>query len=410
MKNFVILIKLSIIFILALNCSTVLAADGTWNVDANGNWSTSANWASGTIADGAGSTANFTYNITTNRTVTVDSARTIGKINFGSAASVTGIFWTLGSGTLTLDNSGSTPVIDVATTVLRGEISSLLAGSSGFNKTGNNTLRISGNNGISGDVTVSSGILSTYNSDSLKNADVVVSGGILDIGNGVNLSAKSLTVSGSGQIQARANNTTANINVPMSIGKEGAIYTENNVQGVTLNINSNVTMTANAGFELGGITNTLNINKPITGAYDLKLKGNSDSSLHNVHFNLNATNSYTGKTYLEAWSCSSTFDLNAHHCLPSTTELHFDVYTGSGTNSMHLDLNDYTQQVTKLVMNSGSGTYIELMGNENGVIIGKLSASGQLIFLSGGTLIANDEVYIGAPVTLTNAVFINNYR
>ena len=61
-------------------------------------------------------------------------------------------------------------------------------------------------------------------------------------------------------------------------------------------------------------------------------------------------------------------------------------------------------------MNAGSGTYIELMGNENGVIIGKLSTSGQLIFLSGGTLIANDEVYIGSPVTLTNAILINNYR
>jgi len=61
-------------------------------------------------------------------------------------------------------------------------------------------------------------------------------------------------------------------------------------------------------------------------------------------------------------------------------------------------------------MNAGSGTYIELMGNDDGIIIGKFSASGQLIYLTGGTIIANDEVSIGAPVIITNATLINNYR
>ena len=410
-KNLIILIKISFVCILAsISLNNSIAATGTWNIDDDGNWVTASNWAGDTIADGAGSIANFTYNITTNRIVTVDSSRTIGRINFGGQSSQTGIFWNLSSGSLTLDNSGSTPVIDVATTVIRGEIESSISGAAGFNKTGNNVLEISGDNTISGDATVAGGILSVYNNHALKNADVIVSGGILDIGDGVNMSNKTLTVSGSGQIQARKKNSVAGINAPLSINKEAAIYIMNSVQNAILNIYSNVTMTANAGFELGGCSNTLNINKSVSGAYNFKLKGNSDDPSNCVRFNLNATNTYTGNTFFEAWACSATFELNSHYCLPSTTELNLNINTGSGSDTLHLDLNDYTQLVAKLIINAGAGTYIEMLGNENGVIVGKLSASGTPILLNGGTIIINDEAYIGAAFVVSNATFINNYR
>src|SRR6266853_5454564 len=92
----------------------IMAQSGSWNVDADGNWSDSANWLNGIIANGAGNTADFsTTPITAQRTVTLDTSRTIGTINIGEVnlSYYYQNFVSANASVLTMDNSGSTPVL-----------------------------------------------------------------------------------------------------------------------------------------------------------------------------------------------------------------------------------------------------------------------------------------------------------
>jgi autotransporter-associated beta strand protein len=129
-----------------------------WNVDANGNWSTPANWINEVIPSGSGFEADFTFAQSANTTVTLDSNRTVGSLVFGNANPIT---WTLASGSssiLTLNVPSGMPEIetqDVATT-----ISSVLAGSQGFAKTGPGTLTLTGSNTYVGTTAINGGVLS----------------------------------------------------------------------------------------------------------------------------------------------------------------------------------------------------------------------------------------------------------
>src|ERR1019366_8068211 len=145
-------------------------AGGIWIQDANGNWGTSNNWSSGLIANGVSFIADFsTINITAYRTVTLDSARTIGGLKFGDTSGSQN--WTLGGGnTLTLD-AGSTNVATIAVNQNTATISTPLAGSYGFNKTGQGTLTLTGTNIFGGGLSVNAGSVS-------------ISGGSTSFGNG----------------------------------------------------------------------------------------------------------------------------------------------------------------------------------------------------------------------------------
>ena len=133
--------------------------NGTWNnFLSNGNWSLDTNWVGSIIADGAGGTANFVGNIGAARTVTLDTSRTIGNLTFQDTLS-TFFAWTLGGAqTLTLDNEGPAPVINVIT---ESFLSTPLAGSTGLTKTGSGLLHLYtyNNTGLSGPVIVNGGTL-----------------------------------------------------------------------------------------------------------------------------------------------------------------------------------------------------------------------------------------------------------
>ena len=131
---------------------------GIWTTNANGNWGTNNNWSGGWIANGSGYIADFsTINITVNPTVTPDSARTIGGLRFGDTAGAQ--TWTLsGANTLTLDAGGGNPPM-IAVNQNTATISTPLAGSYGFTKTGGGALTLSGANTYTGVTTVSAGTL-----------------------------------------------------------------------------------------------------------------------------------------------------------------------------------------------------------------------------------------------------------
>ena len=184
---------------LALLVNHATAVTGTWNVDANGLWSLDTNWASSVIADDLLSTANFTNNITADRTVSLDSDRTINRVNFSDSDTSSAGSWILDNNGTATNNlilsgttgaaSGTAPVIDV----LAGKtatISAVIEGTYGFNKTSSGTLILTGNNTLSGSVSIfNGGKLIAGHNNAFGTATVTInnSGSTLELADGITL-------------------------------------------------------------------------------------------------------------------------------------------------------------------------------------------------------------------------------
>ncbi len=158
-------------FVIAATDSTAAAASvvftvtlpsilgsGTWTADAAGTWADTTKWASGFPANGAGYIADFsTLNITADRTVVLNSSRSIGTLRFGDTSGAQN--WTLassGGATLTLD-TGTTASPSVVVSQNTVSLTTPLAGTSGFTKSGTGTLVLAGANSLSGTVNIDSG-------------------------------------------------------------------------------------------------------------------------------------------------------------------------------------------------------------------------------------------------------------
>jgi autotransporter-associated beta strand protein len=129
------------------------AQTGTWSQATGGTytWSNTANWTGGVIADGANNTANFTTaNLTGPITVNLDTNRTIGALVFDNPTNT--FSWTIGGASiLTLSNSAAGgPTIAVNASDLVSTISTTVAGTQGFTKTGSGILNLTGNNTVTG--------------------------------------------------------------------------------------------------------------------------------------------------------------------------------------------------------------------------------------------------------------------
>ncbi|MEY4246269.1 MAG: hypothetical protein RLZZ245_3854, partial [Verrucomicrobiota bacterium] len=153
------------------------ANNGIWTNASGGSWGTNANWTGGLIAGGEGNTADFsTLNPSTDTTVTLDAARAIGNLVFGDTNTGSAATWfiTNGSGgSLLLAGSSPTITVNPLGSGKFANISALLAGSSGFTKTGTGNLILNNaSNSISGPVVLSNGNLQ-LNSASLTNATSV---------------------------------------------------------------------------------------------------------------------------------------------------------------------------------------------------------------------------------------------
>jgi autotransporter-associated beta strand protein len=153
-----------------------------WVVDADGNWSTATNWFNEVIPNGSGVSADFTLPQSAARTVTLDSSRTLGSLTFGNASAFP---WTLSTGNgsvLTLAVPSGSPEIevqDVDTT-----ISTAIAGTQGFTKSGPGTLVLSGSSSYTGNTLVNGGVLAAATLAAEGSASAIGAGGTLTLDGG----------------------------------------------------------------------------------------------------------------------------------------------------------------------------------------------------------------------------------
>ena len=238
---------------LALLVNHATAVTGTWNVDANGLWSLDTNWASSVIADDLLSTANFTNNITADRTVSLDSDRTINRVNFSDSDILSAGSWILDNNGTATNNlilsgttgaaSGTVPVIDV----LAGKtatISAVIEGTYGFNKTSSGTLILTGNNTLSGSVSIfNGGKLIAGHNNAFGTATVTInnSGSTLELADGITLN-NAITIAAQGNakgIRSGSAAITGNItltedvvgNAEIRVSAGGTLTLSGNISG-----------------------------------------------------------------------------------------------------------------------------------------------------------------------------------
>ena len=235
---------------------------GVWTNNAGGNWSTSNNWSGGTVANGLSRVADFsTINLTANQTVTLDSTRTIGGLRFGDTTGSQN--WILsGNNTLTLDaGGGSTPAIAVNQNT--ATITTPLAGSYGFTKTGGGTLTLGSTNNLGGGLIVNAGTVNISNGTTSLGSGTSTVGYLTGSGNltmsGGSLSlAGELRVGGSDQNGSRyaATGAVSVANATLSAGSLTVArgnYLDNSISGtVTLSGGSTLISTNDAIIEFAG--------------------------------------------------------------------------------------------------------------------------------------------------------------
>jgi autotransporter-associated beta strand protein len=235
---------------------------GVWTNDADGNWSAGGNWSGGMIANGGGFIADFsTLNTTADRTVTLDSARAIGGLRFGNPSGSQN--WILtGANTLTLDGGGANPPT-IAVNQNTATISTALAGSSGFTKTGGGKLTLNGNNTVGGGLSVNAGSVNitagaTAFGNVVSYVGYLTGSGNLTVSN-ANLTMGELRVAGSDQ-SGSAFNAQGTVALTSAVLSLGALtlargnYLDNSVSGtLTMNGGSTVVSTNDVIVEFAGM-------------------------------------------------------------------------------------------------------------------------------------------------------------
>ncbi len=139
--------------------SNALAGSGTWINPGSSAWISTGSWTGANIANGSSANANFsTLDLKGDLTLLLNGARTIGSLTLGDVNPSHNFNLRPGTGgTLTLNNGGGAPVIQVNNGT--ATMSVVLAGNSGISKTGPGTLVLAGNNVYSGPTLITSGTL-----------------------------------------------------------------------------------------------------------------------------------------------------------------------------------------------------------------------------------------------------------
>ena len=132
-------------------------ANYAWINPAGGNWSGMANWSNNAVANGVGTPADFSeLTLSGDATAYLDTPVTVGSLTFADQGNASN--WILadgGGGPLTLNNGTNTPLIVVSNQTTT--VSAVLAGSSGFVKTGAGALVLNNHIVNSGPLVVSNG-------------------------------------------------------------------------------------------------------------------------------------------------------------------------------------------------------------------------------------------------------------
>jgi autotransporter-associated beta strand protein len=130
-----------------INASNVPSGTAIWTSTASGTWSTASNWINGPPV--SGQKAVFSGSLASALTVTLDGSETAGGLTFSnSAGSTTGYRLVpagSGTGTLTLNNSGSTIPLQVLSGSDCISAPITLAGNLAISESAGTTLSISGN-------------------------------------------------------------------------------------------------------------------------------------------------------------------------------------------------------------------------------------------------------------------------
>jgi fibronectin-binding autotransporter adhesin len=291
--------------LLAMAPEAVFAqTNGIWSATTGGSWGDPSKWTS-TIASGVSGSANFTSSITGIQVVTLDGDRTIGAIRLGSGGAANIFSLQMGtSGTLTLETSSGSPILDVQSG-RSGIIGASLAGSQGFVKSGSGTLYLGGTSNYSGTTTANLGTLELTTPNSFGASGVgnetVVNGNAparVRIG-GTTSTAESFIISGTGASNVGAINfgssqtgvnTTGTITGQITLSADAQIGAAGGSSGVLDRSGAGDAIQTN-GFRVSFTgAGTLRVNSPIAGTGGALAHGGTGV------VTLTAANTYTGTT------------------------------------------------------------------------------------------------------------------
>ncbi|HEY5909509.1 MAG TPA: LamG-like jellyroll fold domain-containing protein [Verrucomicrobiae bacterium] len=387
-------------------------ASGVWTNDASGTWGDTNNWSGGLIANGVSRFADFsTIDITADRTVTLDNARTIGGLRFGDTVGSQN--WTLaGANTLTLDG-GSPNVPTIAVKQNTATISTPLAGTYGFTKTGNGILAVNGVNVVGGGLKVNAGSVNITGGSTTFGSGVSIVGyrtgsGNLALTGGTLAIGGELQVGGSDQ-NGTQYNATGTATLSDSALRVGSLtlargnYLDNSVSG-TLILNSGSTVICTndvilqfAGSGLGRLA--LNGGDLIVGPNAAKWlmigywdNGSGELDITNGNLLLeNGTsvkmsrgNNHTGPNLVNQLGGAVTFYSDAGIAVGGAGNLDLN-YAGGANSSSTYNLNGGTLTVPQIIASSPSGTRIF---NFNGGVL-KAAGNNASFMASGVTSAAN---------------------
>jgi autotransporter-associated beta strand protein len=374
-RNAKLACQLVVVITLIALTSSALAVSGTWINSAGGVWSTTTNWSGGIVADGIDSTADFSTVLpgSASATITLNSPRTLGALAFID----NGNFRYTLSGTvanpLTLAVSSGTPTINALnssaalnTTV----ISATLTGTQGFIKTGSAIVQLTGNNSLSGDITVSGGglFMGSHTGNVTVNPGAVFSGA--PSGTLLNNGTVQLSGTTSGRV---TNNGIANL----STYTAGDGLENNSLMIWSVGGDSTFTIRG-AGFENNG---TIDF-RPVGSGTDLVVNLDTSGPVVNVN---------RGVLDFPIVSDGQPLRLN-NSTLSNTGTLDFN---GQGVNS-----------IAGTLINASGG----IITGAEGVIPGFFSNAGGLLSVTGAPLVISDmtagntnggELNIGPDSTLT---------
>lgn len=356
---------------------------GVWTNNINSTWSASGNWADGIIPNGVGRMADFSsIDITADRVVGLDSPRVVGGLRFGDVVGSQN--WTLtGANTLTLEGGGANaPQISVNQNT--ATIFTPLAGTNGFAKEGNGTLKlINSANAVGGSLMVKAGTVNMINSTTTFGSGTSfigyrTGGGNLTMTGGGLSTAGEVRVGGS-DLSGTQYNATGAVSLANSTLSVGALivargnYLDNSVSGaVTLNAGATLISTNDVIVEYAGtgqgkvvINGGTFIAGPaatkwfMVGYYD---SGAGEVDIYNGNLFLENGTSIkmcrggnTGTNVFNQYDGNVTFYSDAGVTVGGGGNLDLN-YAGKAASSSIYNLNGGTLTVPKIIASSGNGT------------------------------------------------------
>lgn len=321
--------------------ATAHAASDSWATATNGNWSDTAKWTGASVPNGASQIATFNQDFT-GQTVTVDGNYTVGQILATDSADAAAAGLTITGGTLTLDNGASKPVISTNTNFSENKwfsVSSTLAGTNGFERTGVGYMRLYGTNTFTGNVKLTGGATGSFLA---INADA-------NLGNAAN-----------------------DIEVATSASATG-LYNEASAGSFILNADRNIITSGTGDF---WVKNKSGANMTIAGAISgtARLRKNDAGTL-----TLTGANNFSGNTLLDGGSLVLS---GGNNRLPSGSTVTFNSVSTLNLTNTTQTLNGLSLLATGVTNTiSGSGGTLILQGT--GDLTVNASATGTSLNMSG---------------------------